>query len=169
MSSKDETKNRLLFELIKNARRSDRDLAKVMKISQPTVTRKRTALEREGLVQEYTVVPDFEKMGYQIMAFTFLSFETPPKPELLEKAREWTKKQPSVIFAADGTGISMNSVMVSVHKDYASYSRLLTRLREDWQPNLKDARSFIVCVDRPELLIKRLSFRYLGVKEQLTR
>jgi DNA-binding Lrp family transcriptional regulator len=151
--------------LNKNARRSDRDLAKVVKISQPTVTRKRTILEREGLIREYTVVPDLERMGYQIMAFTFLSFEQPPKPELLERAREWTKKQSSVVFAADGTGISMNSVMVSVHKDYASYSKLLTKLREDWQPNLKDAQSFIICVNRPELLIKRFSFRYLGAKE----
>jgi len=165
LSRKDETKIRLLFELIKNARRSDRDLAKVMKISQPTVTRKRTILEREGLIREYTVVPNLEKIGYQIMAFTFLSFEQPPKPELLERAREWTKKQTSIVFAADGTGISMNSVMVSVHKDYASYSKLLTKLREDWQPNLKDAQSFIICVNRPELLIKQFSFRYLGAKE----
>jgi DNA-binding Lrp family transcriptional regulator len=169
LSKKDETKTRLLLELIKSARRSDRDLAKVMKISQPTVTRKRTALEREGLVQEYTIIPNLEKMGYQILAFTFLSFEMPPKPALLEKAREWTNEEPSVIFAADGTGLSMNSVMVSAHKEYASYSRLLTRLREDWQPNLKDAQSFIICVNRPELLIKRFSFRYLGIKEQPAR
>ena len=165
LSKKDEIKNRLLFELIKDARRSDRDLAKVMKVSQPTVTRKRTILEREGFIREYTVVPDLEKMGYQIMAFTFLSFLTPPKPEQLEKAREWTEKQSSIIFAADGTGISMNSVMVSVHKDYASYSRLLTKLREDWHPSLKDTESFIVCVNRPELLIKQFSFHYLRVKE----
>jgi len=165
LSKKDETKNKLLFELIKNARRSDRDLAKVMKISQPTVTRKRTILEREGLIREYTVIPDLEKMGYQIMALTFLSFTTPPKPEVLEKAREWTDKQPSIIFAADGTGISMSSVMLSVHRDYASYSRLLTKLKEDWQPDLKDAQSFIVCVNRPELLVKQFSFCYLGSKE----
>jgi DNA-binding Lrp family transcriptional regulator len=169
LSKKDETKNRLLFELIKDARRSDRDLARVMKISQPTVTRKRTALEREGFVQEYTVVPDFEKMGYQILAFTFLSFELPPKPALLEKAREWTKKQQSIVFAADGAGLSMSSIMLSVHKDYASYSKLLTKLKEDWQPNLKDAQSFIVCVNRPELLIKRFSFRHLCAREQPTR
>ncbi len=96
---------------------------------------------------------------------TFLSFGQPPKPELIEKAKEWTKKQPSVIFAADGTGISMNSVMVSIHKDYASFSKLLTKLREDWQPNLNDTQSFMICVNRPELFIKQFSFRYLGANE----
>lgn len=165
MSKKEETRNRLLFELIRGARRSDRDLAKVMKISQPTVTRKRTILEREGLIREYTVIPDLEKVGYQIMAFTFLSFVQPPKSELLEKARGWTSKQPSVIFGADGEGMGMNSVMVSVHKDYASFSRLLTKLRQDWQPNLKDMQSFTTCVSRPELFIKQFSFRYLEENE----
>ena len=165
MSKREEAQSKLLFELIKGARRSDRDLARVLKISQPTVTRKRTILEREGLIREYTVIPDLEKMGYQIMAFTFLSFGQPPKPELIEKAKEWTRKPPSVIFAADGTGISMNSVMVSIHKDYASFSKLLTKLREDWQPNLNDTQSFMICVNRPELFIKQFSFRYLGANE----
>ena len=165
MSKKEEAKNKLLLELIKGARRSDRDLAKVMKISQPTVTRKRTILEREGLIREYTVIPDLEKMGYQIMAFTFLSFGQPPNPDLIAKAKDWTKKQPSVIFGADGSGISMNSVMVSIHKDYASFSKLLTKLREDWQPNLTDTQSFIVCVNRPDLFIKQFSFRHLGTNE----
>lgn len=165
MSKKEEAQKKLLFELIKGARRSDRDIAKVMKISQPTVTRKRAILERERLIREYTVIPDLERLGYQIIVFTFLSFEEPPKPDLMEKAREWTKKQPSVLFAADGAGISMNSVMVSAHKDYASFARLLTKLRQDWQPNLRDVQSFMVCVDRPELFIKQFSFRYLESNE----
>jgi DNA-binding Lrp family transcriptional regulator len=161
LSKKEEARDKLLFELIKGARRSDRVLAKVMKMSQPTVTRKRTILEREGLIREYTIIPDLEKMGYQILVFTFLSFEQPPKPQVIEKAREWTKKQPSVLFSADGAGIGMNNVMVSVHEDYASFSRLLTKLREDWQPSLKDVQSFMICVNRPELFIKQFSFRYL--------
>ncbi len=165
MSKREEAQSKLLFELIKGARRSDRDLARVMKISQPTVTRKRTILEREGLIREYTVIPDLEKMGYQILAFTFLSFNQPPRPELMERAKEWAKKQPSLIFAADGAGMGMNSVMVSAHKDYASFSRLLTQLRQDWQPNLKDMQSFMICVNRPELFIKQFSFRHLEANE----
>jgi len=165
MKKKEDAKNKLLFELVKGARRSDRDLARALRISQPTATRKRTALEKEGLIQEYTVVPNLEKMGYQILAFTFLSFEQPPKPELIETAKKWTRKQPSVMFAADGTGIGMNSIMVSAHRDYSGFSKLLTKLREDWQPNLKNVQSFIICVNRPELLIKQFSFRYLETDE----
>jgi DNA-binding Lrp family transcriptional regulator len=160
MRDKEKEKLDLLHELIKGARRSDRELAKVLKISQPTITRKRRRLEIEGLILEYTIIPSLAKMGYEILAFTYLAF-TEVRPELMEKAREWTKKQPNIVFAGDGEGLSMNSMFMSVHKNYASFSNLITKLRQDWQPNLKNVQSFILSVDRPELIVKPFSFRYL--------
>jgi DNA-binding Lrp family transcriptional regulator len=160
MSEKEKEKMRLLYELIKGSRRSDRQLAKVLKISQPTITRKRTRLEAEGYIKEYTIVPDVSKMGYEMVAFTFLGF-TEAKAELLEKAREWSKKQPNIVFASDGEGLGMNSIIVSVHKNYSSFSKLITSLRQDWQPNLKDVQSFILSANRPDLMVKQFSFRYL--------
>jgi DNA-binding Lrp family transcriptional regulator len=160
MRDKEKERRVLLHELIKGARRSDRELAKVLRISQPTITRKRRRLEGEGFIREYTIIPDLAKLGYEIVAFTFLAF-TEAKSELLDKAREWARKQPNIVFAGDGEGLGMNSMFVSVHKNYASFSNLITRLRQDWQPNLKDAQSFILSVDRPELTVKPFSFRYL--------
>jgi DNA-binding Lrp family transcriptional regulator len=160
MSYREKEEMHLLYELIKGSRRSDRELARVLKISQPTITRKRTRLESDGYINEYTVIPNLIKMGYEIIAFTFLAF-TETKPELLERAREWGKRQPNVVFSSDGEGLGMNSVLVSVHKNYASFSKLITRMRQDWQPNLKDVQSFILSVSRPELMIKPFSFRYL--------
>jgi DNA-binding Lrp family transcriptional regulator len=43
---------RLISELMKNSRRSDRELAKALGTSQPTITRGK--LEREGIIKEYT-------------------------------------------------------------------------------------------------------------------
>jgi len=48
---KQENLVKLLFELIKNSKRSDRDLAKILGISQPTVTRLRKVLEKEAITQ----------------------------------------------------------------------------------------------------------------------
>jgi DNA-binding Lrp family transcriptional regulator len=151
---------RLLFALIKQANRSDRELAKALKLSQPTISRKKKSLENEGFIAEYTVVPDLSKMGYDFIAFTFLSFSE-DRPELFEKAREWTSRKPCVIYATNGEGLRMNSVMVSVHSNYAGYSKLITELRRDWQPNLKETQTFIVSLARPDILIKPFSFRYL--------
>ena len=47
---------RLLSELIRDSRRSDRELAKVLHVSQPTVTRRRALVEKE-LIDGYTAIP----------------------------------------------------------------------------------------------------------------
>lgn len=151
---------KILFELIRGARRSDRDIAKVIGVSQPTVTRGRTNLEKEGLVKEYTTIPDLTKMGYELLVFTFLSFAE-DRPDLFAKAREWTKKQPCVVFANNGEGCGMNSIMVSLHKNYTGYTNLITQLKRDWQPNLTSEQSFVISLNRPDLNVKHFSFRPL--------
>jgi DNA-binding Lrp family transcriptional regulator len=152
---------KLLSELMKNSRRSDRELAKAVGVSQPTISRMLKKLEKEGLIKEYTIIPDLAKIGNDFIAVTFLSFAE-DRPELFDRAREWTRKQPSVLFATNGEGMGMNSVMVSVHSDYGSYSKLITQLRRDWQPNLKGTETFMISLTRPELFIKPFSFRYPG-------
>jgi len=161
MNAKKEQKTlRLLYALIKGSRRSDRELAKVLNVSQPTVTRQRTILEKEKYINEFTIIPNLTKMGYDFIAVSFMAW-TESRPELMEKAKEWTKARSCVIYAANGEGFSMSSILVSVHKDYASYSKLITDLRRDWQPNLKSTETFIISLARPELMIKPFSFRYL--------
>ena len=156
-----ENEMKVLFELIKGARRSDRELAKAIRVSQPTVTRTRVKLEKMGLVKEYTIIPDLKDLGYELLVFTFMSFAE-GKPELFDKAREWVRKRPSVIFANNGEGPSMNSIMLSLHKNYAGYARLITELKRDWEPNLTNIQSFIIALDRSDLAIKDFSFRNLS-------
>ena len=62
---------KILFELMKDSHRSDRQLAKALGVSQPTVTRRRAMLE-ENFIDGYTVIPKFGQIGYQIAAITFL-------------------------------------------------------------------------------------------------
>jgi len=58
---------RLIAELMKDSRKSDRELAKVIGVSQPTITRIRTRLEKSGVIREYTIIPDFSQLGYTLM------------------------------------------------------------------------------------------------------
>jgi len=155
---------KVFTELIKGSRRSDRELAKAAKVSQPTVTRIRTKLERQGFIREYTLIPDLMKMGYELVAFTFLSFGE-DRPEHIQQAREWVKKQPCIIFTNDGEGMEMNSIMISIHKDYTSYTTLITQLKRDWQPNLRTVQTFLVSLERSDLTIKQFSFRSLLANE----
>jgi DNA-binding Lrp family transcriptional regulator len=51
---------KLVAELFRNSRKSDREMARKLGVSQPTVSRMRGKLESEGVIQEYTIIPDYE-------------------------------------------------------------------------------------------------------------
>ena len=155
--------NKLLFELVKNSKKSDRELAKVLGVSQPTVTRTRRRLEKEAKIKEYTAILDWAKIGYEIAAFTLVSANISGGAELNKKAQEWTKNHHEIIFACGGQGLGMNGVMVSMHKDYSSFLDFISQFRRDWADVLKDLSSFVVSLKTEEpFMVKPLSFRYLA-------
>jgi DNA-binding Lrp family transcriptional regulator len=95
----------ILFELMKNAKTSDRQLAKKLGVSQPTVTRRRARLEKE-VIDGYTAIPRWDKLGYEILAVTLvraplrLGAENTME-DAIEKSVQWLKKQPNVILGGN--------------------------------------------------------------------
>ncbi len=148
---------KLLFELMKNSKRSDREIAKIIGVSQPTITRMRQRLEKKAIV-EYTVIPEWKELGFEIMAFTFV--KATRRPELNEKTREWAMKNPNVVFAAGGEGMGMDCAMISFHKNFSDFSSFITNLRVDWGENLQDLQSFLMTTDG-ERMMKPFSLKYL--------
>jgi len=144
-----EVELRLVSELMKNSRRSDRDLAKAIGVSQPTVTRIRTRLEKEGCLKEYTVIPDFNKLGYEIMAFTFIKFSRMLTPEEVDNAkkaaREFSQDRPlEIVMIERGMGLDCHGVYVSFHKNYSSYIDFKEWLRKRLSLSISDTQSFII-------------------------
>jgi DNA-binding Lrp family transcriptional regulator len=131
-----DVKRRLIAELMKDSRRSDRELATALKVSQPTVSRTRSQLEKDGCIGEYTIVPDFAKLDYKILALTFVKLKTALTPEQIEQAKgiikEATKTMTiNLLMLERGLGLDSDGVIVSIHKDYSAYTefaQLLTRL-----------------------------------------
>jgi len=155
---KQENLLKLLFELIKNSKRSDRDLAKILGISQPTVTRLRKTLEKEA-IKQYTIIPNFSYLGFDIMVFTFARSKELVHP-LWEKGVEWAKGQPNVMFVSTGQGIDADAIMISVHKDYADFVKFYHDFRRDWGKYLEDFKTFIMSL-KGSIQIKRFSFNCL--------
>jgi DNA-binding Lrp family transcriptional regulator len=119
---------------MKNSRRSDRNLAKAIGTSQPTVTRIRNKLEKEGYIREYTMIPDFSKLGYKIMAITFALSRFLEKEEaeragktLVDSVKD---KQFEFIMLERGDGLGFDAVIISLHKDYASYLKVFEWIRQ---------------------------------------
>ncbi len=157
---REELKKRLLAELLKNSRRSDRELARALGSSQPTITRTRQKIEREGLIRSYTVIPDWRKLGFEIMAFTFTKMHPEIlSEELVSKVKEYAAKFPNAIFATSGEGLGMTGVIVSLHEDYGDYVQKLSLFRMDWGKYMEDIQSFVIVPGEGE--IKEFSFAYL--------
>ncbi len=147
-------------ELLENSKRSDRELAKVLKVSQPTITRTRRRLEKNGLIQDYTIVPDFRKMGFEILALTFVKM----RPDILigetrEKAKKFAAEFPNVIFASGGQGLGMNGVIISLHRNYTEYHKQLNQLRVELKDTTEDIQSFVIAIGEGEY--KRFSLTHL--------
>ena len=96
----------LLSELVKDAKNSDRQIAKKLGISQPTVTRKRARLERE-LSLVYTAIPDWSKLGYEIIALTFSKWKHSIfSDERVAEAKKVLERHPNIIFVSTGQGMT---------------------------------------------------------------
>jgi len=152
-------KVRLISELMKNSRRSDRELAKAIGTSQPTVSRIIRKLEKEGIIKEYTILPDFKKLGYHICAFTFADFQTPQDlqsmRELVEEYGKRLAEIPEAVMIERGLGEKSNGVVVSLHKSYSDYMRFQQWLKQFGSLSTYDLRSFIIDLD------DKVHYRYL--------
>lgn len=155
---------RLLSELIRNSRRSDRELAKVLHVSQPTVTRRRALLEKE-LIESYTAIPKWEKLGYELFAITFVKIKAviaskEKYSETRKKGLEWMTKQPCIIMSGACRGMGVDSFMISLHKSYKDYDEFLRSHRLELGEFIEDVQSILVNLGGKEIL-KPLSFKYL--------
>ena len=142
---------RLLSELLKNSKRSDRELSKVLGVSQPTVTRARAKLVNEGSIREFTVIPDFKRIGYELMAITFGKYRARymRTPELLKEVGKWLNEQPHVIFASRAEGMGKDALIISLHQSYTEYAQFLKEIRMKYGAITQDHESVIIPLDEP--------------------
>jgi DNA-binding Lrp family transcriptional regulator len=141
--------SRLISELMKNSRRSDRELAKVIGVSQPTVSRMIKRLEEEGIIKEYTIIPDFNKLGYEIMGFTFVKMKqnlnSNEQKEFREFVSKFAKEHPHAeLIGVSGMGLNKDHVFVSFYKDYSTYVETQRLSREVPYSDVNELEGFLV-------------------------
>jgi DNA-binding Lrp family transcriptional regulator len=159
---KEEKLLKLLKALLANSRRSDRELAKAIKASQPTVTRNRKILGK--YIRSYTIVPEFSKIGYEILAFTFAKAKTYDKKTVDAKmpgAIEFFRKSPNVLFVSDGEGLGKDCAIISLHKDYSRYQNFMRSYIFYFTDTMSDFQSFIVSL-KTGLVMKPFDLSYLA-------
>jgi len=144
---------------------SDRKLAKEIGVSQPTVTRRRARLEKE-VIDGYTLILKWEKLGYEILAFTFVkTVQTLGTKEKFEAAHkrgtEWFMKQPNVILGAGRRGMGTKGIIISIHKSYSDLDNFLTKHKRELGDICTDIQTVLVNLGGNQIL-KPLHFKYLA-------
>jgi len=158
---------RILFELMKNSKTSDRQLAKKMKVSQPTITRRRAKLEK-GAIDGYTAIPNWEKLGYEILAITLIKsmrvFTSKKYRDLRSQGLEWLNKQGNIIMGGACEGMGINSFIISLHKSYSDHSAFMLKLRLEMGDFIDDVQTLLVDLTENARL-KPLHLKYLAEAE----
>lgn len=152
-----EIEKKMLSELIKNSRRSDRELAKAIGTSQPTATRIRSKLEKEGFIKEYTTLPNLNRIGYAIMALTFMKLDvknslSPPTLSEFRKIHyDALQKNPNAIMLAKrGMGLGYDAVIISLHQDYSSCDKFRAFIRQNMRDRINDIDTFLLNLEEEE-------------------
>jgi len=157
----------LLMELLRNSKQSDRDLAKILKVSQPTITRARHKLEKDS-IEGYTIIPNWQKTNFKIFAFTFIKSKfkygsADKRKAAIQKAREWLMKQPNVIFSAGGEGMGWDGLTVSIHKSYSCYTKFKRKHETELGDIIDASQTYVVNLEGT--IPKPLHLKYLADTE----
>ena len=157
---------KLLLELLKDSKRSDRELAKVLGVSQPTVSRMRSKLVKEGVIKSFTVIPDFVKMGYEILAITLVKTKTALGLEdtyeaAHERGIKWLMEQPNIIMSGGCRGMGVDGFIISVHKSYSDFNEFMFKHKRQLGDQVDNVQTVLVDLGGSELL-KPLNLKYLA-------
>jgi DNA-binding Lrp family transcriptional regulator len=156
---------KILFELMKDSHRSDRQLAKALGVSQPTVTRRRAMLE-ENFIEGYTVIPKFGQIGFEIAAITFLKSKLKcetgdAKTKALQKMKEWYMKQTNVIMVIDGRGMGYDACCISLHENFASFADFIRAHDSELSDFCVESQTFNADL-KGGIVIKPFHLKYLA-------
>jgi len=123
MFALDEIDRKVLRELLKSSNRSQRELAKTLGVSTATVINHVQRLESAGVIKNYTVQLDHERLGYELTVITEI---TVSKGKLLEVEQEIAKIQ-NVCAVYDVTGLT-DAMVIAKFRTRSSLSDFTKKL-----------------------------------------
>lgn len=122
----DQLDRRILRDLLRDSRRSFRQLAEGLDVSVGTVLKRVRVMEAGGIIKRYSVMLDHEKLGYDLTAVTEISVSN---GKLAEVGSE-IAKHPNVCALYDVTGLP-DIIVIAKFKDRKQlndYAKYLQRI-----------------------------------------
>lgn len=110
----------------------------------------------------YTAIPDWSKLGYEIIALTFSKWKHSIfSDERVAEAKKFLERHPNIIFVSTGQGMDSDRVCISLHKSYRDYCRLMQEFRQGWGKYMENLDSFVISMGADNIL-RPLTLRHLA-------
>lgn len=143
----------MMAELMRNGHITDRDLAKKLDVSLPTANRIRTKLKKEGYIKEYTIIPDFEKLGFQIMSLTLAKLKEHHLENEIVAARNRLREilkshEVTTLLCMRGIGADTDFITISFHENYAAYAKFVRIIRQQPLLDVEGTRTFMASLSQ---------------------
>jgi DNA-binding Lrp family transcriptional regulator len=119
----DDIDRKLLGELLKDSNRSYRELARVIGVSAATVINHVQRLESAGVIKDYSIRLDHERLGYELTVITEI---TVSKGKLLETEEEIAKIS-NACAVYDITGLT-DAMVIAKFKSRSDLSEFTKKL-----------------------------------------
>jgi len=129
---------KMLNELLRDCKQSDREISKKVNVSQPTMTRARTQLEKLGIIKSYMAIPDFAKIGFTFGAVATCELRKPlPDTSLINIISTH-----SVVASASSISEDSDFMLITMHRTMEDYDALLRDLKEVAAPGTLKVTQF---------------------------
>jgi len=133
----DEIDKKLLREMLKDSNRSQRELAKAVGVSTATAINHITRLESAGVIKNYTLMLDWERLGYELTVIVEIKIA---RGKLLE-VQQAISKLPYVCGVYDVTG-EIDSMVVAKFKNRQELSEFPKALLS--MPDIESTNTHVV-------------------------
>lgn len=107
-----------------NARMPIKDIASMVSLSSPAVSTRIAKLEKDGIIQDYILRLNRERLGYHIIAYVQLEMEPSMKPKFHEEMRKCI----NVLECCNVTG-QFSQILKAVFKSTNDLDAFLTRIQ----------------------------------------
>ncbi len=138
MKKMDKTDKAILKNLQKNARMTISDLSVAISLSMPAASERLRKLETSGVIKQYTVILDPEKINKHLMALMFLRFASTTAGE---EFAEYAKTEPEINECYYITG-DFDYYLKIITEDARTLKSLLSRIKN--HPGLVKTSNLVV-------------------------
>lgn len=144
----DETDVKIINAVLRNSRKSYRQIAKELNLSIATVINRLTRLEKEGIIKNYSAKVDYEKLGYDITAIIEIAVSKGKLPEVEEKLAKYsfvlgvydiTGESDAIIIARFKNRKDLNTFVKSLAMENVQRTNthfVLNVVKEDFRMNI---------------------------------